>query len=70
MRSPVRTDRRYSLESLLAECDAAAPFPECLRGWLDAPAKGDEAWALGIDQNQLGGLEERRKTPGYQIRNS
>lgn len=53
MRSPEKEKRRYSLESLLAQCDAAAPFPECLKVWMDAQATGKEAWATGSDRDRL-----------------
>lgn len=33
---------RYSLEELLAQCDAAAPMSDEDRAWLDAPSRGRE----------------------------
>jgi antitoxin ChpS len=33
---------RYTLDQLLAQCDAGAPLPDEDRAWLDAPPVGRE----------------------------
>lgn len=34
--------RRYTLEELLAQCDASAPLPAEDRSWIDLPPVGNE----------------------------
>ena len=36
--------KKYSLDELLAQCDAKAPLPKEASEWLDAPAVGNEIW--------------------------
>ena len=41
----IRPAHKYTLDSLLAQCDASAPAPEDqLAAWNDAPPVGREAW--------------------------
>ncbi|MEO6064419.1 MAG: antitoxin [Lysobacterales bacterium] len=37
-----RARPRYSLDELLARCDASAPLPDEDREWLDVPSHGSE----------------------------
>ena len=36
--------KKYSLDELLAQCDAKAPLTKEASEWLDAPAVGNEIW--------------------------
>ena len=41
----IRPAHKYTLDALLAQCDASAPAPEDqLAAWNDAPPVGREAW--------------------------
>jgi antitoxin component of MazEF toxin-antitoxin module len=40
---PVRTQRRYTLEELVAQCDPKKRLSREERAWLDAPPVGREA---------------------------
>ena len=36
--------KKYSLDELLAQCDAKAPLPKEVKEWLDSPPTGNEVW--------------------------
>ena len=36
--------KKYSLDELLAQCDAKAPLPKEVKEWLDSPPTGSEVW--------------------------
>ncbi len=36
--------KKYSLEELLAQCDAKAPMPKDVKEWQDNRATGKEVW--------------------------
>lgn len=36
--------KQYSLEELLAQCDATAPMPQEVVDWENLPPVGDEVW--------------------------
>lgn len=36
--------KKYSLNELLAQCDAKAPLPKEAKEWLDSPSTGNEVW--------------------------
>ena len=36
--------RKYSLDELVAQCDAKAPFPEDMAAWGEVKPVGREAW--------------------------
>ncbi len=36
--------KKYSLDELLAQCDAKAPLPKDVKEWQDSRATGNEVW--------------------------